>query len=230
MILALAAFFAAVAALGLWVGRLAGEDAGPPTIQAAATPPAPAPAPPAVAQPTAPQRAFAAVVPYRSAAPPGSIGAFRLMDHERKVVTEADLRGHYSLVFFGYTNCLQICGPTLANLSLAMDELGTAAESINVYFITVDPKRDTRTVMEAYVRGTNERIRGVTGTDEQVEAALAAFGAERIMHPAATTEANDTLIEHAAVVFFLDREGRYKTHFREGMPAFEMAMAIRNGW
>ena len=144
-------------------------------------------------------------------------------------MNQASLRGHYSLVFFAYTRCAQVCAPTLANLSMAMDELGTAAEAIDVYVITVDPTRDTREVMAEYVRGTNERIRGVTGTEEQVDAALAAFGADRIVHTLGNVNL-DVYVEHTAVVFFLDREGRPKLVFREGMPANEMAMAIRGAW
>lgn len=225
VVVALAIFFAAVAALGLWVGRLAGSRASGPTVPAAelAVPPAPG-------APAAPARALVSVLPYRPATPLTTIGAFRLTDHEQNAVTEASLRGHYSLVFFGYTRCAQICAPTLGNLSMAMDELGTAAEAINVYFITVDPRRDTRQAMQEYVRGTNERIRGVTGTEEQVEAALAAFGAQRIVRSLGNEGNIDVFVEHTGVVFFLDREARPKQVFREGMPANEMAMAIRANW
>ncbi len=101
------------------------------------------------------------------------------MDHERTVVTEASLREHYSLVFFDYTRCRQICGFTIESLQLTLEELGTAADNILVYFITVDPERDTRAVLAEYVRGLHPNVRALTGTDEQIEAALAAFGAER---------------------------------------------------
>ena len=213
-------FFAAVAALGTWLGRVADRAAAPPE------------APMAVAEAALPP-ALVDVLPYRPGVALDTVGPFRLTDHERTVVTDAALRGHYSLVFFGYTHCRQICAFTLENLHLTLEELGTAADAIQVYFITVDPGRDTRAVLEEYVRGLHPNVRALTGTDEQIEAALAAFGAERLVGnfgaPGYQVE-RDYVVAHTGVVFFLGRDGRYKMHFREAMPAYEMAPIIRANW
>lgn len=224
------ALFAGGAALGLWIGQRvderADERAGPatetPAVQAvaAAAPPVPAPG-------------FPGILPYRPAAALDAVGPFRLTDHERTVVTDASLRGHYSLVLFGYTRCPQLCNVTVGNLQLVLEELGTAADNIEVYFITVDPVRDTRAVLAEYVRGMHPNVRALTGTDEQIEAALAAFGAARVVGNFGETghqAERDYVVAHTGVVFFLGRDGRYKLHFREGTPAYEMAPIIRANW
>ena len=79
------------------------------------------------------------------------------------------------------------------------------------------------------MRGSNERIRGVTGTEAEIDAALAAFGADRIVHALGNVTL-DVYVEHTAVVFFLDCEARPKVIFSEGTPANEMAMTIRGAW
>ena len=218
-IAALVAFFAAVAALGTWLGRVVAERTAPP-LEAPATVAEAAPA-------------LLDVLPYRPDVALDTVGAFRLMDQERAVVTDASLRGHYSLVFFGYTRCRQICAFTLENLQLTLEELGTAADNIQVYFITVDPGRDTRAVLAEYVRGMHPNVRVLTGTDEQIDAALAAFGAARIAGnfgaPGYQAQV-EYVVAHTGVVFFLGRDGRYKLHFREAMPAYEMAPLIRANW
>ncbi|MBM3507833.1 MAG: SCO family protein [Alphaproteobacteria bacterium] len=129
------------------------------------------------------------------------------------------------MVFFGYTRCARLCAFTVDNFQLVMDELGTAAEAVTAYFITVDPQRDTRAVLAEYVRGMSERIRALTGTDEQVDAALAAFGVRREVQAAQAD--GGYAVHHPGVLFFLGRDGRYKLHFREGTPAYEMTNLIR---
>jgi protein SCO1/2 len=215
-IVAVAAGVAMLAALGMWTGRLLTERAAP--VVEAPSPTAPAAAVPALVD----------VLPYRPGVPLDAVGPFRLMDQDRAVVSDASLRGHYSLVFFGYTNCVQICAPTLENLHLTLQELGAAADGIVVYFITVDPVRDTRAVLDEYVRGLHPNVRALRGTEEQTEAALAAFGAARF----AGNNPGDPYyaVAHTGVVFFLGRDGRYKLHFREAMPAHEMAPLIRANW
>ena len=218
-IAALVAFFAAVAALGMWLGGVVVERTVPPTEAAAAA--------------VAAAPALLDVLPYRPGRALDTVGPFRLMDQARTVVADASLRGHYSLVFFGYTRCRQICGFTIENLQRTLEELGAAADDIQVYFISVDPVRDTRAVLEEYVRGLHPNVRALTGTDEQIEAALAAFGAARVVGNFGETghqAERDYVIAHTGVVFFLGRDGRYKLHFREGMPAYEMAPIIRANW
>ena len=84
-------------------------------------------------------------------------GPFTLTDQTGKTVTEADLQGHPSALFFGYTYCPDVCPTTLADMTLWLQDLGADADKLKVYFITVDPERDTQTVMADYLAGVRLR-------------------------------------------------------------------------
>ena len=102
-------------------------------------------------------------------------GPFSLIDHHSKRVSDADFRGRYMLVFFGFTHCPDVCPSTLRNISLALDHLDRAADEIRAVFITVDPERDGPEDMAAYVELFDSRILGLTGTPEEIVQATAAY-------------------------------------------------------
>src|SRR5260370_11440190 len=78
-------------------------------------------------------------------------GPFRLIDQNGKPVSDADLKGKWQLVFFGYTHCPDACPTALNEIALALDQLGAKREAVEVVFITVDPGRDTPAALESYV-------------------------------------------------------------------------------
>ena len=221
-------FLALIVALGLWVGEFAGERmarvAPPPAAPTAMPAPAPLFPAPVLA------RTFANILPYAPATPLDEPGPFRLIDQERRIIDNRDLRGHFSLVFFGYTNCGNFCVRTLDLLSLVLAELGTAADAVTVYFITVDPGRDTRAELASWVSGLHERVRALTGTEEQIEQALMAFGVQRVVHAPANAQTADYAVEHPGVVLLLDRQGRFRRTFAEGVSPFEIAHYLRANW
>ena len=71
-------------------------------------------------------------------------GPFHLTDQNGKQFTEADLKGKWHLIFFGYTHCPDMCPTTLNDLSLALDRLGAKRDQVGIVMITVDPERDTQ--------------------------------------------------------------------------------------
>src|SRR4029077_4846554 len=77
-------------------------------------------------------------------------GPFRLVDQDGKTVTDADLRGKWSLIYFGYTHCPDACPTALNDIAIALDELGPKREAVRSVFITVDPERDTPEVLKDY--------------------------------------------------------------------------------
>lgn len=97
-------------------------------------------------------------------------GPFTLQDGSGKPVTDKDFRGKYMLVYFGYTFCPDVCPTTLNAVADAMDKLGPAASRIQPLFITVDPKRDTPTVVKQYAAAFGPSIEGLTGTPEEIAA------------------------------------------------------------
>ena len=102
-------------------------------------------------------------------------GAFSLVDHTGRAVTNQDFLGRFMLVFFGYTHCPDICPTDLLVMSQALDLLGSAAENVQPLFITIDPERDTSRVRAEFVGHFHPSLIGLTGSPEQVAAAARVY-------------------------------------------------------
>ena len=79
-------------------------------------------------------------------------GPFQLLDQNGKAVTDADLKGKWSLIYFGYTHCPDACPTSLNEIAIALSELGPKRDAVRPIFITVDPERDTSEALKAYVK------------------------------------------------------------------------------
>lgn len=172
-----------------------------------------------------------------SAGNPAIGGAFTLIDQNGKTVSDADFRGKIMLVFFGFTNCPDICPVTTKNLSDTMVLLGNKADQVAPIFISVDPKRDTPEVMKTYFSNFDSRIVGLTGSDEQVKQAAAAYKAyyakskrseedERGAH-GAHSGAGDYQVDHSGYIYLMDREGNYVQHFSYNESPESLAAAVK---
>ena len=144
----------------------------------------------------------------RTDAEPPFFAEFELTDHQGMVQTEEDFAGRWMLVFFGFTNCPDVCPTTLSDISGWLDDLGEEAEVMNVVFITVDPERDTVEAMAEYVGHFHSAIRGWTGEDEEIEAAARSF---RASYERVPTEGGNYTMNHTASVFLFDAVGRFVT-------------------
>jgi protein SCO1/2 len=99
-------------------------------------------------------------------------GPFTLTDQKGATVTEAALQGHPSALFFGYTFCPDVCPTTLADITLWLSQLGPGADRLKVYFVTVDPERDTQALMASYLQAFDPRIEGLTGPRPAIDRML----------------------------------------------------------
>ena len=99
-------------------------------------------------------------------------GPFTLVDENGQTVTDQDVITEPTLLYFGYTFCPEVCPTTLAELTRWIRELGPDADRLNYVFVTVDPQRDTVKLMHDYVSSFDPRLRGFTGTPEQVAATV----------------------------------------------------------
>lgn len=133
-------------------------------------------------------------------------GPFTLIDQHGDTVTEAALMGHPSAMFFGYTFCPDVCPTTLADMTLWLQDLGPDGHKLKVYFVTVDPERDTQEHMAEYLQAFDPRIVGLTGDRVAVDAMLAAF---RVYSRKTGEDADYYLMDHTASVYLLDAEGRF---------------------
>lgn len=91
-------------------------------------------------------------------------GPFSLVAGDGRTVTDRDLRGRFLLIYFGYTNCPDVCPTTLAEVSAALDRLGPLADRVQPVLITVDPERDTPAVLAPYAAAFSPRLIGLTGS------------------------------------------------------------------
>jgi protein SCO1 len=155
--------------------------------------------------------AAATYLPNRSPAPLGGIGGpFRLEDQSSKPVSEQDMKGRPYLVFFGYTHCPDVCPATLFEISEVMKALGHDADRVGALFITVDPERDTPAVLKDYLSNFDPHLRGLTGDPAAVAAALKAY---RVYAKKVPTEGGDYTMDHTAVVYLMDKSGRFVSPF-----------------
>jgi protein SCO1/2 len=136
-------------------------------------------------------------------AQPRALGGFRLEDDRARPFTTADLGGHPSLVFFGFTHCPDVCPTTLAKL--AQIKKSAPIPGLRVLFVSVDPGRDTPDAVGAYARAFDPDFIGLTGDPQSIEKVGAAFGvaALRVDLPG-----GDYTMDHSAAVFLLDSRGR----------------------
>jgi protein SCO1/2 len=147
---------------------------------------------------------------HRSDAPTTNVvtvgGPFALVDTEGKPVTEAAFAGTPRAMFFGFTNCPDVCPTTLYEATGWLKSLGPDADKLKVIFVTVDPERDTPEAMKSYLSSFDPRIVGLTGTPEEVAKVIKAF---RVYARKVETEGGDYTMDHSAAVLLFDGNGRF---------------------
>ena len=137
-------------------------------------------------------------------------GPFQLVDQNGKTVTDADLKGKWSLIYFGYTHCPDACPTALNDISIALSELGPKRDAVRPVFITVDPERDTPETLKAYVTSFDAPILALTGTADQVATAAKGYRVYYAKHPEA---GDDYSMDHSSVLYVMDPEGRFTASF-----------------
>jgi cytochrome oxidase Cu insertion factor (SCO1/SenC/PrrC family) len=150
-------------------------------------------------------------------------GPFALTDHTGKRVTDQDFRGRFTLVYFGYTSCPDMCPLGLQTISQALDELPPGLQDKVVpLFMTVDPARDTVEVLRDYLRPFHPRLVGLTGSETEIADALRAY---RVYARKAEAKASDGsyLVDHSTFTYLMDEDGKYLSHFGHGVTPDEMA-------
>jgi len=127
-----------------------------------------------------------------------------LVGMDGKTHTSSSFQGKVTLVFFGFTQCPDVCPTALAELAQVMTLLGDRAKQVQVVMISVDPERDTPEVLRAYISGFDPRFLGLTGSAEQSKAAAGAFKAYYAKAPAAK---GSYTMDHSSSFYLLDKKG-----------------------
>jgi protein SCO1 len=151
-------------------------------------------------------------------------GSFRLVDQNGKTVTDADLKGKWSLVYFGYTHCPDACPTALNDIAIALDQLGPKREAVRSVFITVDPERDTPEVLKAYVTSFDAAILALSGSPEEIARAAKAYRVYYAKHP---EPGGDYSMDHSSVIYVMDPEGRFTASFTHQSTPEEIADRLK---
>jgi protein SCO1/2 len=139
---------------------------------------------------------------------------FALTDHTGKPRTLADFKGKAVVVFFGYTQCPDVCPTTMAEMASVMQKLGPQADQVQVLFITLDPERDTQELLANYVPAFDKRFIGLRGTPEQTAKTAKDFKVFYSKVPG--TDPGSYTIDHTAGSYVFDRDGRLRLFIRHG--------------
>lgn len=152
-------------------------------------------------------------------------GPWVLVDHDGVPVTDASYRGKFTLLYFGFSYCPDICPSELVKIGKVMDELskrnksGVAAAStkcpIQTLFISVDPNRDTIGQMRHYAQDFHPEIRYLTGTREQIALATRAYRVYFSKANENVDEEDDYLVDHSIVFYLLSPEGEFLDFFTQ---------------
>ncbi|NUB15225.1 redoxin domain-containing protein [Azospirillum brasilense] len=153
-------------------------------------------------------------------------GPFTLTDQDGKTVTDADYRGKYLLIYFGYTYCPDVCPTELGPMARAMDLLGRQADKVQPMFISVDPERDTVAHLKDYVGLFHPNLVGLTGTPEQVKAAAKAYRVYYAKAPQEGGKPEDYLMDHSSFLYLMGPDGRFLGVYPAGTTADRVAQDL----
>ena len=131
--------------------------------------------------------------------------SFSLKDVNNNTITEKSFEGPATALFFGFTNCPDVCPMTLNKLTLILDELKKEKETLRVFFISIDPKRDTPDVMKSYLNSFENTIVGITGESEKIFVLSKSWG---IKSQKIFSEDGNYTVNHSSPVLLL-KNGKY---------------------
>ena len=154
---------------------------------------------------------------FRPRPAPADVGGpFQLVDQAGRPVTQDVLKGQWNAVFFGFTYCPDVCPGTLQTLIRAKDQLGPLGRDVRIVFISVDPGRDRPPAVSDWLEANSAPAGtlGLTGTQDQVDAAVKAYRAVAIKQG----DGPDYLVDHSTVVYLMDPRGRFVRPLPHNLP------------
>jgi protein SCO1 len=161
----------------------------------------------------------------KNATAPAAIGGpFQLTDQAGRTVTEKNMQGRPTLVFFGFTHCPDICPTSLFEISEVLRAMGKDADRINAYFISVDPERDTTEAMKVYLSSFDSHLEGLTGNPEQIAKVISAY---RVYARKVPLKEGDYTMDHTALIYLMDRDGRFISPFNLKRPPEQAAADLK---
>lgn len=150
---------------------------------------------------------------------------FKLTDHNGKAARLADFRGKAVVLFFGYTQCPDVCPTTLANMRDAMKLLGEDAKRVQVLFVTVDPARDTPALLAQYVPAFHPSFLGLYADEKSIAALAKDFKVFYAKQPGSTPDSYS--IDHSTGSYAFDPQGKLRLLLRHGETPSNVAADLK---
>jgi protein SCO1/2 len=161
----------------------------------------------------------------RGVTAPAAIGGpFQLTDQSGATVTEKNLQGKPSIIFFGFTHCPDVCPTALFEISEILRAMGTDADRVNAYFISVDPERDNKDAMRDYLSSFDPHLKGLTGDPEAISRVLSAY---RVYAKKVPLKDGDYTMDHTALTYLMDRDGKFVAPFNLNRKPGEAAADLK---
>jgi protein SCO1/2 len=136
-------------------------------------------------------------------------GPFELTTEDGGRLSSASLAGRPFALYFGFTHCPDVCPTSMFEIAKVLEEVGPAAADLRVYFVTVDPARDTPDLLRDYTDSFDPRIVGLTGTEAEIAAVARAYRAFYRKVP--TSGGDDYTMDHSTMIYLMDARGRFVT-------------------
>jgi protein SCO1/2 len=161
----------------------------------------------------------------RGVTAPAAIGGpFQLTDQAGQSITEKNLQGKPTLIFFGFTHCPDVCPTSLFEISEVLRAMGGDADRVNAWFISVDPERDTSTAMKDYLSSFDPHLKGLTGDPDAVAKVISGF---RVYAKKVPLKDGDYTMDHTALIYLMDRDGKFVAPFNLKRAPEEAAKDLR---
>jgi protein SCO1 len=151
-------------------------------------------------------------------------GRFSLTDTHGRTVTNADFRGKWQLIYFGYTFCPDVCPTTLAEITSAIAALGPRGREVQPIFITLDPARDSAKVLGAYLKAFDPRFVGLRGDPETTQELAQQFHAYFRLRGLGNGEYT---VDHSSFIYVFDPKGTFVELLTGDLPGHGLADALK---
>lgn len=153
-------------------------------------------------------------------------GPFTLTDHTGTRRSLADFRGRFTLLYFGFTSCPDVCPTDLWSMTRAVQDLGADGEKVNLLFVTLDPERDTPEKLSQYISLFHPRLVALTGTNAEIRDAASLY--KVYFRKTQLGEGHgDYTVDHSAFVYLLNPEGRYLGFYPPNTSPDRIAQIVR---
>ena len=153
-------------------------------------------------------------------------GPFTLTDHTGNRRSLSDFKGRFTLLYFGFTSCPDICPTDLYSMTKAVEELGVDGEKVNLVFVTLDPERDTPPKLAQYISLFHPRLVALTGTPAEIRDAANLYKVYFRKTKLGERE-GDYTIDHSAFIYLLNPEGRYLGFYPPNTSPDRIAQIVR---